>query len=136
MSSQNSLFDRIRKQVRYFNKAFLNKVLGRLAGAAHGPFAMVFHQGRKSGKHYQTPIIVAPAKDGFVIALTYGTHVEWYRNVLSAGRCKLRWHTHQFDINRIEPITPQEAGPYLPGFEKAILGFLGIKDFAKMWRAR
>jgi deazaflavin-dependent oxidoreductase (nitroreductase family) len=129
------VLERIRNRIRFFNKAFLNKLLGKLAGAAHGPFAMVLHRGRKSGTPYQTPIIVAPDSDGFVIALTYGPAVDWYRNILSAGKCKLRWHSREIDIGKIEAISPQEAKPALPVFEKFMLGMLRVHDFAKMWRA-
>lgn len=135
MTGKNGLLTRFRNRIRYFNKHFLNKLLGRLAGASHTPFAMILHRGRKSGQPYQTPIIVAPAEKGFVIALTYGPEVDWYRNVLSAGQCKLLWHGQEIKINKIEPINPQDAKPFLPGFEKIVLGLLGIKDFAKMWRA-
>lgn len=133
--NNQSFFERMRNRVRYINKAFLNKALGRLAGAACGPFAMVLHRGRVTGKPYRTPIIVAPVEDGFVIALTYGPKVDWYRNVLTAGRCKLRWHGREHEIDKIVPISPRDAGPALPVFEKAILGILGIQDFAKMRRA-
>jgi len=135
MATNKNLLDRFWDQVRYFNKAFLNKVLGRLAGAAHVPFAMVLHRGRKSGKAYQTPIIVAPVEDGFIIALTYGPKVDWYCNILAAGRCKLLWHKQNIEINKIKPMDPKQAQPVLPFFERILLSLLGIRDFAKMWRA-
>jgi len=133
--SKGGFLDRFRNRVRYFNKAFLNKVLGRLAGTPHSPFAVVLHRGRKSGKAYQTPIIVAPVKDGFIIALTYGPKVDWFRNILAAGKCRLQWHGQQVDIDKIDSIAPNIARPALPAFEKIMLGILGIQDFAKMRRA-
>ena len=135
MATNKNLLDRFRKQVRYFNKAFLNKVLGQLAGTVHVPFAMVFHQGRKTGKPYQTPIIVAPVDDGFIIALTYGPKVDWYRNILAAGRCRLLWHEQNIEIINIKPMDPKLAQPVLPFFERTFLSLLGVRDFAKMWRA-
>lgn len=93
------------KQIRTFNKHVLNPVLGRVARSAHGPFAIVKHVGRKSGKPYETTIIVFPAADGFVIALTYGPEVDWYRNMLAAGRCTILWHQREYPIDAITPIT-------------------------------
>lgn len=135
MAGKPSVYHRLRNRIRFFNKNFLNRVLGRLTSLAFGPFAMVLHQGRKSGHPYQTPIIVAPMEDGFLIALTYGPKVDWYRNILEAGHCKLRWHRREFEIERIEPVAAAQAGPYLPGFERRMLRLLGVDDFAKMWRA-
>jgi hypothetical protein len=36
---------------------------------------------------YETPIFVEPFDRGFVIELTYGPQVDWYKNVLAAGGC-------------------------------------------------
>jgi deazaflavin-dependent oxidoreductase (nitroreductase family) len=135
MTNKSKLLQRLRNRIRYFNKSFLNRVLGRFTTLSFGPFAMVLHQGRKSGNPYQTPIIVAPMEEGFLIALTYGPKVDWYRNILEAGHCKLRWHRREFEIERIEPVAAAQAGPYLPGFERRMLRLLGVDDFAKMWRA-
>ncbi len=55
--------------VRYFNKYILNKLTGKIAQAGWGPFAILYHVGRKSGKHYETPIWVFPSQGGFMIAL-------------------------------------------------------------------
>jgi hypothetical protein len=57
----------------------LNRWTTRLARAGRGPFSLVRHVGRTSGKQYETPIIVAPAEGGFIAELTYGENVDWYR---------------------------------------------------------
>lgn len=46
---------------------------------------VVVHQGRRSGKEYQTPVNVFAAPDGYVLALTYGADTDWVKNVLAAG---------------------------------------------------
>ena len=77
-------------------KNTLNRWTTRLARAGRGPFSLVRHVGRKSGKTYETPIIVARAEGGFIAELTYGERVDWYRNVVAAGGCELLvrgvWH--------------------------------------------
>src|SRR5258706_15517931 len=95
---------RIRSAFLNVLKHTLNPVTRRLAGTSWGPFASVQHVGRRSGKHYQTPIIVSRAPDGFVIELTYGPEVDWHKNVLAAGGCTLVWHGKAYAINRIEPL--------------------------------
>ncbi len=120
---------KIPSAVRHFNKRFLNHLTGRIARSAHGPFAMIVHAGRRSGKAYQTPIMVFPVEGGFMIALTYGPEVDWYRNIMAAGRCQVLRHGRVYDINKIEPVSRESALPHFPRFERAVLGLLGIRDF-------
>ena len=56
----------------WVNKYVTNRVLRRFASCSHGPFAIIAHVGRRSGKPYETLIWVWPTREGFVIALTYG----------------------------------------------------------------
>ena len=123
-------------RVRYFNKHFLNKLLRRFADLPFGPFALVKHIGRKSGKAYETPIMAFPIQGGFMIALTYGPEVDWYKNVQAAGTCKLFFHRKEYAINRIEPIEPAQAIPLFPQPQRTILRSLGlVHDFVKLMTA-
>ena len=120
-------------RVRYFNKHFLNKLLRRFVNLPFGPFALVKHIGRKSGKAYETPIMAFPIQGGFMIALTYGPQVDWYQNVLAAGGCTLVWHQKEYAINRLEPIEPATAVPLFPQPQRTILKSMGlVHDFVKM----
>src|SRR5688500_11707543 len=98
----------LRKQivdtVRTFNKHILNRFFMLFAGTSNTPFAIVRHTGRISRKPYETPIIVQPVEDGFVIALTYGPQVDWYRNILATGNCTIRWHNQDHIIDSFERI--------------------------------
>jgi deazaflavin-dependent oxidoreductase (nitroreductase family) len=87
----------------------LNRWTARLARAGRGPFSLVRHVGRKSGKPYETPIIVAPAEGGFIAELTYGENVDWYRNVVAAGGCELVVRGRPHRVVGVEPY-PAEAG--------------------------
>ncbi len=53
-------------------KHTVNRVSVPLARSGHGPFALVRHVGRRSGRTYVTPLVVARVPEGFVIELTYG----------------------------------------------------------------
>ncbi len=119
-------------QIRTFNKHVLNPLLGRIARSAHGPFAIIRHTGRKSGKTYETPVIVFPFASGFVLALTYGKEVDWYRNVSAAGRCVVIYHQRDYAIDKIEPITLEAAQPLLHQPEKTILRLVQTENFIRM----
>lgn len=77
------------RRIARFNKQYTNRVLWPLVQRLPG-FALVVHQGRKSGQHYTTPILVFARPGGYRIALTYGPTTDWVRNVLAAGGCSLR----------------------------------------------
>jgi deazaflavin-dependent oxidoreductase (nitroreductase family) len=122
----------VRNRVRIFNKHILNRLTRNLAGISRGPFAIVRHVGRRSDKSYETPIFVFRVEDGFVVVLTYGPAVDWYRNVLAAGHCELVWHAKDYTIVSITPMDIKEALPILPQPEKTILRILGTQHFVKM----
>ena len=75
----------LRDRLRIFNKYVINRVLRVFSHLSHGPFAIIGHAGRRSGKSYETVIMVWPMEESFVIALTYGSQVDWLRNLLAAG---------------------------------------------------
>lgn len=86
----------------------LNPIAIRAARAGRG-FDLVRHIGRKTGRAYETPLILARVDGGFVAELTYGTDVAWYRNVVAAGSCAVVVKGTEYEIDRIEPY-PYDAG--------------------------
>lgn len=101
-------------RIRTFNKHITNRILRRFASSSRGPFAVIHHVGRRSGKPYETTIMVWPLGDSFVIALTYGESVDWYRNILAAGHGTLLWHGSVYAIGQPEPIDVETALPAFP----------------------
>lgn len=75
-----------------------------IAQSSRGPFAIVHHVGRRSGKPYETPIIVVQTDQGFVFELTYGPEVDWFKNVQAASHFTLRWHQKDYVIQGIQPL--------------------------------
>ena len=101
-------------RIRAFNKRYFNGLVHRFAGVSRTPFALIRHVGRRSGKPYETPIIVMPLGNSFVIALTYGPEVDWYRNVRAAGEATLLWHNSEMDLLPFVGIfSPARAKKYL-----------------------
>ena len=113
-------------------KFTLNPLTRRLARSSFGPFSIVRHIGRRSGKPYETPIIVAPVTDGFVIELTYGPDVDWHKNVVAAGGCTLVWHGKEFEIEKIEPVDTQTGRAAFSPPQQLILRLLRRKHFEKL----
>jgi deazaflavin-dependent oxidoreductase (nitroreductase family) len=90
-------------------KNTLNRATIRAARSGHGPFSLVRHVGRKTGKAYETPLILARSGGDFVAELTYGPDVAWYRNVVAAGGCTVLFQGVEYRVDRIEPCE-REAG--------------------------
>lgn len=118
--------------IRYFNKYALNHLTGLVARAGIGPFCIIQHKGRKSGKLYETTIQAYRTADGFIMALTYGKDIDWLKNVLAADGCKLYYKRTWYALKNPKLMDQQNGLPYFPYPEKAILGLIGIQDFVKL----
>jgi len=90
-------------------KNALNPWTTRAARSGRGPFSLVRHVGRTSGAVYETPIIVARVSEGFIAELTYGESVNWYRNIVAAGRCELVVDGVTHEVTAVERY-PEDAG--------------------------
>jgi deazaflavin-dependent oxidoreductase (nitroreductase family) len=111
---------RVKRQFLWLLNNTLNRLTTRLARSGRGPFALVRHVGRKSGKTYETPLILARVPDGFVAELTYGTDVNWYRNIVAAGECVIISGGAEYRIDRIEPCDP-DTGIRAYGYPAALV---------------
>ena len=113
-------------------KHTLNRVTSRVARGRGGPFALVRHVGRVSGRQYETPIIVQPTEGGFVIELTYGPEVDWYRNVVAANGCRILYHGVEHVIEGLEPLAAAEGiRAFTPG-QQRILRLLRRTHFVRL----
>ena len=121
--------------MRFFSKRVINPVVLKFAGSPRSPFAVIRHSGRRSGRAYETPLLVAPITDGFVIELTYGLAVDWYRNVLAAGGCTMLWRGREYVCDEFEPIDVEMALPAFPLALRLPLQIVGAQHFVRM-RAR
>jgi deazaflavin-dependent oxidoreductase (nitroreductase family) len=90
-------------------KHTLNRATVPPAQAGIGPFALVVHVGRKTGRTHRTPLLLARVDGGFVAELTYGPDVAWYRNVIAAGRCVVIDRGRAVSIDRISVISAEQG---------------------------
>lgn len=119
-------------RMRFFSKLVINPVVLKFAGSPRSPFAVIRHVGRRSGRVYETPLLVAPIVNGFVIELTYGLEVDWYRNVVAAGRCSLLWHGREYTCSGFEPIDVQMGLLAFPLALRLPLRIFGAQYFIRM----
>ncbi len=102
----------LRDRIRTFNKYVTNRLLRGFTRLSLGPFAIVHHVGRRSGKPYETVIWVWQMREGFVIALTYGEEVDWYRNMKAAGGGTVFWHKRLYVVGKPELIDTETASSF------------------------
>jgi deazaflavin-dependent oxidoreductase (nitroreductase family) len=127
-----SLPQQLRRGFLILLKYTLNPLTRQLARSSFGPFTIVRHVGRRSGRSYETPIIVSPVEDGFVIELTYGHDVDWHKNVLAAGGCTLIRHGKEYVIDTMEPLDTATGRAAFPPVQQLILRLLGREHFEKL----
>jgi deazaflavin-dependent oxidoreductase (nitroreductase family) len=78
----------------------LNPVMRLFSGRVPG-FGILTHTGRTTGRVYPTPLLVHRSGDHYLVALWYGSDVQWVRNVVAAGGCEIR--TRGLDAHLVDP---------------------------------
>ena len=107
----------------------LNRVTSQIARSGYGPFSLIRHVGRKSGRTYETPVILAKVPEGFIAELTYGDNVNWYRNVLAAGGCVVVHHRVEYRVTAVEPCNAQRGLSAYPAPFRIVLTAAGRNEF-------
>ena len=92
------------------NKRALNRVMRFVAPYLPG-FALLVHRGRRSGREYTVPINIFRDGASYRIALTYGRHTDWVRNVLAAGGCRVRTRGRWVELTEPTPGARPAARP-------------------------
>ncbi len=110
-------------------KHTLNRLTARIARSRFGPFALVRHVGRRSGRPYETPLILARVPEGFVAELTYGPDVDWYKNITAAGRCTVLHHGREYEVVGISDMPAEKGMAAFPAPAQVILRALGRHEF-------
>ncbi|WP_280265775.1 nitroreductase family deazaflavin-dependent oxidoreductase [Nocardia wallacei] len=104
------------------NKFGLNRVTRFIAPRAPG-WAVVIHRGRKSGKTFRTPLWAFRRPGGYVIALTYGPHSDWVRNVLAADGCELESRGRRYEVGNPRVYRDDSASD-MPAFIRFMLRYV------------
>jgi deazaflavin-dependent oxidoreductase (nitroreductase family) len=94
-------------------------------------FAILGYRCRTSGKAYRTPMNVFRHGDEWVFALTYGSDVQWVKNVLAAGEATLEVRRHR--IRLVDPrlvVDPRRR--LMPFGVRQVLGLMRVSEFLRM----
>lgn len=110
-------------------KQISNRIFLMISGRRLRAYSIVRHVGRTSGREYRNPVSAYPLGDGFVIAVLYGVRSQWVRNVMATGRFVLRTRNRDYPLERPEIISPAQALPAFPGWQRAMLRSRNIQAF-------
>jgi deazaflavin-dependent oxidoreductase (nitroreductase family) len=110
-----------------------NKAAAKLAGHRGLPlWALVQHQGRKSGKTYETPIaVVGSTTNAVYIALPWGRRTDWVRN-LEAGGGTLAWKGHTFSVAASAFVDKDEVLSATSGLRREVTRRWALDDFLRL----
>jgi len=120
----------IPEQVARWNKVGLNRVARHIAPWLPG-LGLIVHRGRRSGREYRTPVEVFQARDGFIVALTYGADTDWLRNIQAAGGGLLRTRGLTFQVSEPRVYHDEERTGVRPA-ERQVLRLLDVADFVHL----
>jgi len=76
------------RAVANFNSRVTNPVARSITPWLPG-LGTLEHVGRTSGRHYRTPLLVFPIRNGFVFLIGYGPESDWLKNVFAGGQTVL-----------------------------------------------
>lgn len=116
--------------MRPFTTRIVNPITRLIAGWMPW-FGIVICRGRKTGEEYRVPMNVFRHSETYVFALTYGSDVNWVRNVLAAGECRLR--TGRRELLLVEPeVVVDPARKLVPQPVRMFLGLIRNTEFLRM----
>ena len=110
---------------------YLNRLTRPLAKRLPG-FAMLTHRGRTSGRAYTTPINVFRRGDDYVFFLTYGSDVQWVKNVLATGSCSIETRGRRIELTDPELVTDPELRPAPPPVRFIEQRLAGVTQYLRM----
>jgi deazaflavin-dependent oxidoreductase (nitroreductase family) len=116
--------------VARFNKHVLNRGTRHLAGL--GPFVEIEHVGRHSGRVFRTVIFAFRRADRVTVALTYGTDVDWLKNVRAAGGCRMHLGKRLVTLGMPRRLSSGEGLERMPHGPRVLLPILRTHDFVEM----
>jgi deazaflavin-dependent oxidoreductase (nitroreductase family) len=114
--------------VRRVNRSVTNPRVMRTAGSAQTQTSVIAHVGRKSGRVYETPVDIISTTTGLLIALPYGTRVDWLRNVVAAGSATVVTRGDRVDVERPTIVATADVAALIPRRTLRTLRLLGVNQ--------
>ena len=120
--------------MRRVNRVFTNPLMGTFAWLVP-PLAIVHHVGRRSGRHYRSPVVAFPTSKGFVIPLTYGRDVDWARNLVAAHGGEVEQMGQRVAVCHPRIVDGAVASPHLPAAVRPALRLADFPGYVLLERA-
>jgi deazaflavin-dependent oxidoreductase (nitroreductase family) len=123
------------RSVARFNRVVTNRLTRPLAKYLP-TFGVIVHSGRRTHRMYRTPVnVFQPDDQHYVIALTYGTDVEWLKNLRANGGGELETLGRRWKLT--EPrVFRDDRRAAMPRPVRLILGLTKVSDFVELRRTR
>lgn len=121
--------------IRRLNRALWNRRAMKTAGRPGAYASVIQHTGRHTGTAYKTPVVTADTDGGFLIALPYGTRVDWLKNVLITGSAVVVNEGRSFQVDDPQVISAAECVEHFSRRERLIHGLYGVDQFLILRRA-
>jgi deazaflavin-dependent oxidoreductase (nitroreductase family) len=118
---------RVPRFLRYGNR-LVRTIAGRRV------YGLLRHQGRKSGKRYETPVMAWQTPRGLLVPLSWGTKSDWYRNLAAAQGCDVQVGGHWYHCTEPVLIQRDEARSLLPTLPRIILSLVPVPQFVLLRR--
>ena len=116
--------------IRPFTTHVFNPISRRFVRWLPG-FGILVYRGRESGNEYRTPLNAFRHGNGWVFALTYGSDVQWVKNVVAAGEATLEVRRRR--IRLVDPTLVVDPAPRLmPPVMRQVLGLMRVSEFLRM----
>jgi deazaflavin-dependent oxidoreductase (nitroreductase family) len=114
-----------------FNRHVTNPIQRMWAGWAP-TMGILEHVGRRSGKHYRTPLTVFSARvdgrDAVAVLLTYGPDRDWLKNVTAAGGGTMRRYGKSFRVTDPKVMAKADAARSVTGIMRPLFPLLPFES--------
>jgi deazaflavin-dependent oxidoreductase (nitroreductase family) len=119
-------------RLRHVVNRYLNPLTRPLAKKLPG-FAILTHRGRKTGRTYRTPVnVFRRGNDNYYFFLTYGSDVQWVKNVLASGACSIETRGRAVELIEPELVTDPELRPAPPHVRFLERRIAGVTQYLRM----
>ena len=113
-----------------FNRVVTNRILHPLTAILPN-FGVIVHRGRVSGEEYLTLVNWWRDEETAIVALTYGSDVDWLKNLRAAGGGTIRNRGRSYRVGAPEVIG-EEGMRRMPAVVRFVLATIDVDRFAVM----
>ena len=92
------------------------------------PLAVLHHNGRRTGRSYDTPVQAYPTAQGYVVGLAYDRNASWALNLLAAGGGEMTRANRRYRITKPRRVG-REVLQLLPRWAQLMMRAVGIDDY-------